>query len=135
MILENDDHRPFMASKRPCLVSGGGGGGKGMVAFHFPNFLGRLDIEVLLCVCWLDEVLSLVHCCVLQTSRMEGTALYPVCRTLFAISAMNLNDTHTYSAGAVVDFQRSDSSIVSAKILGPSERGTGPSHMSAPVQW
>ena len=40
-------------------------------------------MEVLLCVCWLDEELLLVHCCVLQISCMEGTVLYPVsCRTL-----------------------------------------------------
>ena len=37
--------------------------GKGTVTFHFPNFLRRLDIEVLLCACWLDKVLLLVHCC------------------------------------------------------------------------
>ena len=37
-------------------------GGEGTVRFHFPNFLRRLDIEVLLCVLWLDEVLLLVHC-------------------------------------------------------------------------
>ena len=40
-------------------------------------------MEVLLCVCWLDEVLLLVHCCVRRISCVEGTALYPVsCRTL-----------------------------------------------------
>ena len=71
---------PFL--QYPCVVSGGAGG-EGTVTFPFPNFLGRLDIEVLLCVCCLDEVLLLVHCCVLQISCMEGTALYPVsCRTL-----------------------------------------------------
>ena len=71
-----------LSSTRPCVVSGGAGG-EGTVTFPFPNFLGRLDIEVLLCVCCLDEVLLLVHCCVLQISCMEGTALSPVsCRTL-----------------------------------------------------
>ena len=65
--------------------------------------------------CWLDKVLLLVHCCVPQISSMEGTALYP--------PAMNVDDIDTYSPGAVVSFQRSDGSIVSAKILGPSEPG------------
>ena len=41
----------------------------------------------------------------------------------FAISAMNVDDNDTYSPGAVVNFQRSDGSVVSAKILGLSERG------------
>jgi hypothetical protein len=36
---------------------------------------------------------------------------------------MNVDDFDTYSAGAVVNFQRSDGSIVSAKILGPLECG------------
>ena len=35
---------------------------------------------------------------------------------------MNVDDIDTYSPGAVVNFQRSDGSIVSAKILGASER-------------
>ena len=95
---------PPLFSKRPCLVSGGGG----TVTFRFSNFLRRLDIEVLLCVCWLDKVLLLVHCCVLQISCMEGPALHPVlCRTFgFCNSAMNGIDM--YSAGAVVNFQRAD---------------------------
>jgi hypothetical protein len=36
---------------------------------------------------------------------------------------MNVDDIDTYSPGAYVDFQCSDSSIVSPKILGLSERG------------
>ena len=48
---------PPLSSRCPCLVSGGGGGGT--ITFHFPNFLRRLEFEVLLCVCWLDEVLLL----------------------------------------------------------------------------
>ena len=36
---------------------------------------------------------------------------------------MNVEDIDTYSPDAVVISQRSDGSIVSAKILGPSERG------------
>jgi len=75
---QGEGHRaphPPLPNKRPCLVSGGG---KGTVTFHFPNFLRRLDIEGLLCVCWLDQVLLLVHVCVLQISCMEGTALHPV---------------------------------------------------------
>ena len=36
---------------------------------------------------------------------------------------MDANDIDTYSPGAVVNFQCSDSSVVSAKILGPWERG------------
>ena len=54
---------PPLSSKRPCLVSGGG---EGTVTFHFPNFLRNC----------LNEVLLLVHCCVLQISCMEGTALW-----------------------------------------------------------
>ena len=70
---------PPLSSTRPSLGSrGGGGGGEGTVTFHFPNFLRALDVEVLLRVCWLDKVLLLVYCCVLQISCMEGTALHPV---------------------------------------------------------
>ena len=57
---------PPLSSKCPCLVSREG---EETVTFHFPNFLRSLDIEVLLCVCLLDEVLLLVHCCLLHTSN------------------------------------------------------------------
>ena len=60
------------------LPRGGGGGGEGTTTFHFPKFLRRMDVEVLWCVCWLDMVLLLVHCCVLRISCMEGTELHPV---------------------------------------------------------
>ena len=62
---------PPLSCKCPCLVSAGGGG-EGTVTFPFPNFHRGLDIEVLLCVCWLDKVLLLVHCCVLPISCMEA---------------------------------------------------------------
>ena len=45
-----DKSYPPLRSNRPCLVSGGG---EGTGTFHFPNFLGRLDNEVLRCVCGL----------------------------------------------------------------------------------
>ena len=73
-------------SNRSCIASGGGG--KGTVAFGCANLLRVLDIVLLLCVCWLDKVVLLVHCCVLQLSCIQGTPMYPVsCRTLqiFAI--------------------------------------------------
>ena len=71
-----------LVRSRPLPLSSLWGGG-GTVTFHFPNFLSRLDVEVLLWVCWLDEVVLLVHCCVLQISCVEGTALCPLsCRTL-----------------------------------------------------
>ena len=57
----------------PFNIKGGG------VTFRFSNLLRRLDIELLLCVCWLDKVGLLVF----QISCIQGTTLYPVsCRTL-----------------------------------------------------
>ena len=53
---------PALRSKHPCIVSGWG---EGAVSFRFAHLLRRSDIEVLLCVCWLDKVVLLVHCCVL----------------------------------------------------------------------
>ena len=63
---------------------------------HFPfcKLLRRSDIELLPCVCWLDKVVLLVQCCVLQISGIQGTPLHPVsCRTLqfFAILAMDVD--------------------------------------------
>ena len=60
-----------------CLVSGGG-------AREPSLFIFQIFVEGwILCVCRLDKVLLLVHCCVLQISAMEGTALHLVsCRTL-----------------------------------------------------
>ena len=56
------------------------------------------DIEVLLCVYWLNKVVLLVHCCVIGIYCIYGSALYPVsCRTLFR------NSAH-YPAGTVVTF-------------------------------
>ena len=52
---------PPLHSDCPCIVSGGGGG-EGTGTFCFSNLLRRSDIELLLCVCWLDEVMLLVHC-------------------------------------------------------------------------
>ena len=49
-------------SDRPCIGSGGGGG----VTFFLANLLRRPDIELLLCVCWLDTLVLWVHCCVLH---------------------------------------------------------------------
>ena len=45
---------------------------------------------------------------------------------------MNVDDIEIYSPSVVVNFQHSNRSVVSAKILAPLERGatTGPSHMA-----
>ena len=110
----------------PRIVSGGGGG-QGIATFHFANILTRLGIEYLRCVCWLDKVVLLVHCCVLQISCIQSTPLYPVsCRTLqfFATSAMDVDHIDTYPAGVVVNFQRSGGSIVPAKILSRAKPST-----------
>ena len=53
-------------------------GGVGTFTFRFSNSLRRLDVELLLCVCWLDKVVLLVHSCVLQISCIQSTPLYPV---------------------------------------------------------
>ena len=97
-----------------------------MVTFRLANLLRRSDIGILLCVCWLDEVVLLVHCCVLQISGLQGAPLFPVSsRTLqfFAISAMDVDHIDTHPARAVVNFQCSGGSIVPAKVPGPSEPG------------
>ena len=97
---------PFLYSNRPCIVTGGGG----TVTFRFANLLRRLDVELLLCVCWLDQVVLLVHCCVTQICCIQGTPLCPVsCRTLqfFTISAMDVDHIDAHSPDAVVNFQRS----------------------------
>ena len=63
---------------------------------------------------WTSNFLHGRHC----------TALCIVLNTkFFAISATNVDDIDTYSPGAVVNSQRSNGNIVSAKILGPSECG------------
>jgi hypothetical protein len=83
-------------------------------------------MEFLLCVCWLDKVVLLVHCCVLQISGIQGTPLHPVpCSTLqcLAISATDVDHIDTYPAGAVVNSQRSGGRMMPAKVLGPSEGG------------
>ena len=38
--------------------------GEGTVTFRFANLLRRLGVALLLCVCWLDKVVFLVHCCI-----------------------------------------------------------------------
>ena len=118
---------PFLHSNRPCIVS---------ITFSFANLLGRPDIELVLCVCWLDKVVVFVHCCVVQVSGIQGTPLYPVlCRIFqfFLISAMGVDHIDTYPAGAVVNFKRSGGSIVPTKFWAPQSTmlTTGPSHMSA----
>ena len=83
------------------------GGGEGTVTFCLANLLRRSYTELLLCVCWLDKVVLLVHCCALHISCIQGTLPYPVsCRLLqcFAISAMDVDDIDTYPAGAAVNF-------------------------------
>ena len=105
-----------MTCLQPCIVSARAckrGGSEGTVTFHFANLLRRSDIELLLCVCWLDKVVLLVHCCVVQISGIQGTPLHPVsCITLqfFTILAMDVEPFDTYPAGAVVNFQRSGGS-------------------------
>ena len=82
----------------------------GTVNFCFANLLRRSDTELHLCVCWLDKVVLLVHCCVLQISCIQGTPPYPVsCRTLqcFTISAFDVDHIDTYPPGAVVNFKPS----------------------------
>ena len=73
---------PPLHSNRPCIVSGEGGD-EGTVTFRLANLLRRSDIELLLCVCWLDKVVLLVHCCVLQISGIQGTpqACFQSCQT------------------------------------------------------
>ena len=36
------------------------------MTFRFASLLSRLDIELVLCVCWLDKMVLQGHCCVLQ---------------------------------------------------------------------
>ena len=77
-------------SMRACGIVCGGGG----VIFRFANLLRWLALELLLYVCWLDKVVLLVHCYVLQISGIQGTPLHPVsCRTLqfVAISAIDVD--------------------------------------------
>ena len=67
----------------PLSSNRGGGGVRELSLSVFQFLLRRLHIELLLCVCWLDKVVLLMHCCVLQISCIQGTTLYPVsCRTL-----------------------------------------------------
>ena len=107
--LDRSPHRPivahFVVHLPLCLYvlfrvvgplhiigGGGGGGGEGTVAFLLANLRRRLHIDFLWCICRLDNVVLLVHCCVLQVSCIQGTPLCPVsCRTLqfFVISAMD----------------------------------------------
>ena len=62
--------------------------------------------------------------CTSNFLRGRHCAIPVSCRTLsFPNFAMNVDDIDTYSPSAIVNFQRSDGSIVSAKILGPLERG------------
>ena len=49
-----------------CIVSRGGG--QGTVTLRFANLLRRSDIELLLCVCWLEKVVLSGHCRALQIS-------------------------------------------------------------------
>jgi hypothetical protein len=44
------------------------------------------DTELLLCVCRLDKVVLLVHCCVLQISCIQGTPPYPVSSRKLGVS-------------------------------------------------
>jgi hypothetical protein len=104
-------------------------GGRGNRHFHFPKFTEKFDIELVPRVCWLDKVVAFAHCCVLHISCIQGTVLDPVsCRPL-SFSQFQpwmlsiLTHTHLYTHGMVVNFKRSEGTIVLAKILGPSERG------------
>ena len=117
---------PPLPSKRPCIVSGGAGG-EGTVTFRFVNLLRRSDIELLLCVCWLDKVVLLVHGYVLRVSGIQGTPLYPAsCRTLqcLAISATDSISNVLRASGGRVP----QSAVL---ITGPSHI----SHMSAVALW
>jgi len=77
------------------ILERGGGG----VILKFPISSGRWDIELLLCVYWLDNAVILVHCCVLEISCIQGTKLYPVsCRTLSFWQWMSIILTHTQLA-------------------------------------
>ena len=112
----------------------GAGGGEETITFCFPNLLTRLDTELLLCVCWLDKVVLLVHCCLLQISYIQGTPPYPVSFRTFqclALSAMDVDHIDTYPAGAVVNFQPSGGRIVPAKIVLAAGAGA---HCQAPCQ-
>ena len=54
----------------------------------------RLDIALFLCVCWLDKVVLLVHCCVLQISCLQRHYTRPSIiqnTSFFAISTMDVD--------------------------------------------
>ena len=53
----------------PLISTRGGGGG---VTLSFPISIGRLDIELLLCVYWLDKAVVLVHCCGIEITAKRG---------------------------------------------------------------
>ena len=103
---------------------------QGTVTFHFPSFRRRLDIEVLLCVCRLDKVLFLCSWCIavyfkfLAWKAPHCTLYHAENLVFFSILAMIVDDIDTYFPSAVVNFQRLDGSLVSAKIVGPSKCST-----------
>ena len=93
---------------RPLLISNRRGweGGKGTVTLGFPNLIRRSDIELLLCVCWLDKVIGAFLC----TSNFLHSRHYTVpCimqnTSFFAISAMNVGPINTYSLLSISNVQ------------------------------
>jgi hypothetical protein len=79
-----------------------------------------LDVEFL-CV-WLDKVVLLVHCCVLDISCTQGTTLYSVsCRTL-SFSQFQPRMSIILALLSISNVQGADLCLP-RKILGPSERG------------
>ena len=68
------------------------------MTFRFANLPRRWDIELLLRVCGLDEVVLLVHCCVLQISDF----LHP---RYSAIPSIMQNTSVSNNSSHVVNFQ------------------------------